>query len=519
MIGMAAGSGASHAAMTAMGLTEPSTYAGPVKLPGDAKGATVLVLGAGLAGMVAALELRNAGYKVQVLEYNNRPGGRNWSIRGGDVYTELGGAKQTCEFDPGLYINPGPWRIPTAHRGVLDYCRRLGVQLEPFMQVNYNAYIHNTKAYGGKPQRFRTVQADFYGNVSELLAKVTAQGKLDEALNKDDAELLVQALRSWGALNGEMKYVSSVNTSERRGYERPPGGGLSAAPVLSKPGDFKELLNSRLWSGIAAGQSVSHHTNIFQPVGGMDSIGKAFGRELGPLIRYNAKVLNVRQDSRKVTVTYEDTNKPGTTQQATADWCVNTIPLSILSQIEMNVGPAMTDAINAVPYSASTKVGLQFKRRFWEEDEQIYGGISYTDLPITQISYPSANYFSGGKGVLLGAYTFGRQSFLSASQSPAERIKQALADGARIHPQYLKEFDNGVAVAWHRVPWTLGCSGAWTPETRAKHYANLCAIDNRIVLAGEHASFIPAWQDGAVLSAIDAIARLHQKVVGMGAMA
>jgi monoamine oxidase len=511
MIGMSAGSATSLSAMAALGVAEESTYAGPVKLSGAPKGASVLILGAGVAGLVAALELRAAGYKVQVLEFNNRPGGRNWSLRGGDRYTELGGVEQHCEFEKDLYINPGPWRIPSVHAGLIDYCKRLNVALEPFMQVNYNAYIHNTKAYGGKPQRFRHVQADYYGNVAELLSKVTAQGKLDETLTKEDMELLTQSLRGWGALDANMKYGSNVATSERRGYEKRPGGGLSAAPVMSKPGDFKELLNSRLWASLATGQTLSHHTNIFQPVGGMDSISKAFARELGSVIRYNAKVTAIKQDASKVTVTYQDTTKPGALQQATADWCVNTIPLSILSQIEMNVGQPMKDAINAVPYSPSTKVGLQFKRRFWEEDEQIYGGITYTDLPISQISYPSSKYFSKGKGVLLGAYTFGRTAVLDAAMSSADRVKKTVVDGAKIHPQYLKEFENGIAVSWHRVPWTLGCSGAWTPEARAQHYNNLCAIDGRIVLAGEHASFIPAWQEGAVLSSLDAIKRLHER--------
>ena len=69
------------------------------------------------------------------------------------------------------------------------------------------------------------------------------------------------------------------------------------------------------------------------------------------------------------------------------------------------------------------------------------------------------------------------------------------------------------SVAWHRVPWTLGCAGSWTDELRAEHYDNLCAIDGRIVLAGEHASYIPAWQEGAVLSALDAIRRLHARHV------
>src|SRR6201989_1955341 len=170
LIGTMAGSAAMYHAMTILGFAAETRYRGPVKLEGDPKGASVLVLGAGLAGMTAALELRNAGYKVQVLEFNGRPGGRNWTLRGGDSYTELGGFAQTCQFEQGLYINPGPWRIPYHHRAMLDYCKRLGVALEPFVQVNYNAYVHSAGAFGGRPQRFREVQADFQGTVSELLS-------------------------------------------------------------------------------------------------------------------------------------------------------------------------------------------------------------------------------------------------------------------------------------------------------------------------------------------------------------
>ena len=71
-------------------------------------------------------------------------------------------------------------------------------------------------------------------------------------------------------------------------------------------------------------------------------------------------------------------------------------------------------------------------------------------------------------------------------------------------------------MAWHRVPWTLGCFGVWTDEARATHYDNLCALDGRIVLAGEHASYMRGWQEGAVTSALDAIGRLHQRVVAQG---
>ncbi len=155
------------------------------------------------------------------------------------------------------------------------------------------------------------------------------------------------------------------------------------------------------------------------------------------------------------------------------------------------------------------------KRRFWEEDERIYGGLTYTNQPNAMIGYPMWDYFSKGKGVLLGAYVMGAGAFLFAAKPPEQRIADALEYGEKVHPgQYKANYECGVAVAWHRVPWTLGCSGQWTEENRAAHYDDLCALDGRIVLAGEHASRLPAWQEGAVTSATDAITRLHQRVIG-----
>ncbi len=84
-------------------------------------------------------------------------------------------------------------------------------------------------------------------------------------------------------------------------------------------------------------------------------------------------------------------------------------PLPILSQLDVQVGAPLKSAIMAVPYASSVKLGLEFKRRFWEEDEQIYGGISFTDQPISQISYPSHGYFSRGPAVLLGGTCSVRQ--------------------------------------------------------------------------------------------------------------
>src|SRR6516225_4273341 len=263
LIGAVSSSSAMYHAMTSLGFASDSPYKGPVKLEGDPKGASVLILGSGLAGMTAALELRKAGYNVQVIEYNSRPGGRNWTLRGGDSFVELGGATQTCAFDDGLYVNPGPWRIPYHHRALLDYCKRLNVELEPFIQLNHNALLHSTRAFGGAPQRVRAVKADFQGSISELLAKAVKQNKLDEAVTTEDQEILLQALRSWGALDRNYNYSASLAAAEYRGYAKAPGGGLSAMPMPSEPVTLSDLLKSRLWRYLQNFANYNMQTTMF----------------------------------------------------------------------------------------------------------------------------------------------------------------------------------------------------------------------------------------------------------------
>jgi monoamine oxidase len=224
-------------------------------------------------------------------------------LRGGDSFIELGGFKQTCEFEQGLYINPGPWRIPYHHRAVLDYCKRLGVALEPFIQLNHNAFLHATGAFGGIPQRIREVKTDFQGQISELLAKVTQQGKLDETVSKEDREILLQALKSWGALDRNYAYKANLISADFRGYAKGPGGGLGATPIPGEVIDLSDILKSRVWRYLQYFSLHTFQSTMFQPVGGMDAIGKAFAREIGDVIQYDAKVTRIQQDDHGVTVT------------------------------------------------------------------------------------------------------------------------------------------------------------------------------------------------------------------------
>ena len=511
-LGMLGGASVLYNAMEALGHAAETQFTGPPNLQGARPGTKVVVLGAGLAGMLAAYELGKAGYSVEILEYNTRPGGRNWSLYGGDTYTELGGATQKVGFAKGNYLNPGPWRIPYHHRTLLHYCKQFGVALEPFIQLNHQALVHQSEAFGGKPQRYRELAADWDGNVAELLAKAIDNKGLDQVMTGEDRDKLKVALRNWGLLDKDMRYVKGNRTSRRRGYDRPPGGGVLGEPIPSEPMAFKDVLDSRVWGIVAQHMTNDHQTTMFQPVGGMGMIGKAFGAQVADKIRYGAKVTKIDQ-SNGVTITYTDVAS-GEVRTAKADYCVCTIPLGILSQIEVDASPEMLAAIAAVPYSNSVKVGLEMRRRFWEEDEAIYGGISFTDRDISMISYPSGGLHSAGPGVILGAYTFGPASYKFAGMTPEERIRTALEQGSVFHPgRYKEEFIGGAAVAWSRVPFTLGCCARWNEDTRKAHYQKLVSVENRLVLAGEHASYIGCWMEGALLSSLDAITRLHKRAL------
>ncbi len=469
-MGMLGGTAALYLSMTSLGHASETQFAGPPGLSGARKGASVIVLGAGLAGMLAAYELRKAGYSVKILEYQARAGGRNWSLRGGDTYTELGGATQNVAFQPGNYLNPGPWRIPHHHRTLLHYCKAFGVTLEPFIQFNHNTFVHSSQAFGGKPVRFNAAAADFEGNIAELLAKSINQKALDEAVTAEDRERLLEALRGWGMLDKDFKYTAGLRSASHRGYDRPPGGGVNGAPIPSALYNLHDVLDPQVWTSMAFFMNHEMQTTMFQPVGGMDMIGKAFAKQIEGLVTQNAKVTKIAQDAKGVTVSYQDT-QTGVAKTEKADWCVCTIPLSVLSQIDTQLTDEMKAAIQAVPYSGQVKIGLEMKRRFWEEDDYIYGGHSFTDQEIGLVSYPNNNLFKDGPAVLLGAFARDLGAFRLAGMTPEQRIEAALAQGSVFHPEsYRKEFLSGASVAWSRVPWTLGCCARWNEDTRKEHY-------------------------------------------------
>jgi monoamine oxidase len=216
-IGALGGAGALYHSMDALGLVAsptnaPAAWAAERRawrppaqsdfgLRGSGQGHHIVILGAGIAGLVTAYELGKAGYRCTLLEARDRPGGRNWTARGGTTETDLDGQAQRAGFSDGQYMNCGPARL-AQHMVTLDYCRELGVAVEVFTNTNADAYYYqeDAGALSSRKIRHRTAKADHYGYVSELLAKATDQGALDAALTADDKERLLTFLESYGAM-------------------------------------------------------------------------------------------------------------------------------------------------------------------------------------------------------------------------------------------------------------------------------------------------------------------------------
>jgi monoamine oxidase len=499
------------AGMEAFGMGTASAQTLPPALQGGGKGKSIVILGAGVAGLTAAYELTRAGYKVTVLEARSFGGGRSQTARKGFQLTELGGQPQTCEFDDGLYINHGPWRIPFHQRSTLHYIKQFGVDVELFNNDNDNSYAYFTKGSGplaNKRVRKREIAADARGHAAELLAKAVQTKALDQQFTGDDKELFLSYLDSEGYLKGAAHDYSGT---DGRGWIVKPGAGLNAGEE-SKPYALTDVLHSNAWKVLSSVSDWDQQRTMFQPKGGMYMIPTGFLKNIDPrLIRYNMVVEKMRQDANGVEVSVVD-NK-GQRSVVKADYCLCTIPLSVLKSIDNGLSAAHKTAMNGIAYAPVGKIGLQMKRRFWEEDEWIYGGHIYTDdADIGSVSLPSTGWL-GRKGVLLGYYNFAANAAKVSALSLPDRTKRALAFGEKVFPgQYASNFETSFSVAWHRVQYNLGGWGVWSEEARARDYPVLLEPDNRIYLAGEHLSHLGGWQAGGIESAWMQIDAMHKRM-------
>lgn len=583
------------AALAAAALPSPiggkARAAAPLLPPDLGRGRSVVVVGAGIAGLSAGMILARHGFKVTILEADNRYGGRSLTARPVQAayrdwwfnrynpqrlfdrmyvseYREDGRSPdpspQICRFEddrwiPGrgdpveLFLNAGPGRLPSDHVAMLDLCKRIGVRLEPYIFLSSYNLLQSGSFNSGRPIPFQQVNFSLIGQIAEMMATVVKEGRLLQHYPQSYRDKVMNLLQVFGDLNGQYRY----DGSSRLGYAKLPGGWRDA-PVINPVVPFDQTLDSGFIGGgnpetspgsfLFNSVNVDWQATLMQPVGGMDRIWQRLlvqdipasaimpvphdsrtvrsdgQRYVGDLVVLNAKVGSIIDEpGRPVRVGYEvlDPARAGSVAkgEVECDFCISTMAPNILAKLETNLPAWFRGALAAVEQTPAIKVGWQGRTRFWQDENKIYGGISWTDDIIGQIWYPSEDFIAH-TGVLTGAYNRGPLAQVFGTYSQPERIARALSGGEKLHAGFSSKVyaDRGVTVAWQYMPNQVGGWASDTASTQPKIYQAITTLpQGRVYLSGCHYSYLPGWQEGALTSTYQAIAALAYSLTSTGA--
>ena len=355
---------------------------GIAKKFGDGKPKRVVIVGAGLAGLVAGYELRRAGHTPIILEAQQRVGGRVYTLR--DPFTE------------GLYAEVGAMRIPRAHTLTMSYVEKFGLKTNDFTMDNLNAYHF----MGGRKVRASEAAKDpsLLGFDVSGKEKGKTAGKMYEAALKPLLELLDKdGDKAWEEIIAKYDQYSTREFLELNGWSE---GMIEMFGLLANQ---ESVMNSSFLE-LFREDSGNYYTNMIELDGGTDRLPHAFLPELKDNIRFGAKMIAMDQSPTDVTIHYQ--TQAGRFEEK-GDYAIITVPFPVLRHVEV-LKPftrAKNRAIRQLHYDASAKILFQCKRRFWEEDDGIFGGGTMTDLPIRNLYYPDHGRETG-RGVILASYTW-----------------------------------------------------------------------------------------------------------------
>ena len=448
-------------------------------------GAKIVVVGAGMAGLVAGYELLRAGHDPLILEGRERVGGRVQTIRE--------------PFAPGLHGEAGAMRIPTAHTLTMGYVRKFRLQVSPFTMPNPKAYCY----FNGRKHRI----ADLASRPESLGFEFAAHERGRSVMQLWDATL--EPLRRrlaergptvWDEISAEYDAYSTRDFLEANRWSE------EAIELFGLLTHQEALMNASVLE-LLREEVNEYFGDLVQVDGGMDHLPRAFLPVLQSRIRFGARVVALDQAPDSVTVHHR--TRAGLTS-VQADYAVIAIPLPVLRHVEVlkPFSPGKRRAIRQLPYDAASKIFLQCRRRFWEEDEGIFGGYTVTDLPIRSIFYPEHGRETG-RGVLLASYSRSEDARRWGPLTPASQIDQALKNVAEIHSQVSDEFEVGASKIWDRDEFAGGAFAVFNPRQQTLLYEHLVAPEGRIHFAGEHASLAHAWIQGAIESGLRTAAEIH----------
>ena len=255
-----------------------------------------------------------------------------------------------------------------------------------------------------------------------------------------------------------------------------------------------------------------YYTDLVQIDGGMDLLPRAFLPELRGRIRFGAQDGRHRPVRRRAS--------PSTTRHAAGAFSADRrlrhrspCPFPVLRHVEAlkPFSRAKQRAIRQLHYDASAKILLQCRRRFWEEDDGIFGGGTVTDLPIRTVYYPDHGRETG-RGVLLASYTWAEDAQRWGSLSPERPHRPGAGERGRDPPP-------DPATSSRSAPRRCGTttsspaapSRCSTRASRRCCTTHIIAPEGRIHFAGEHASLAHAWIQGAIESGLRAAPEIHER--------
>ncbi|MGZ8512118.1 MAG: flavin monoamine oxidase family protein [Candidatus Limnocylindria bacterium] len=461
-------------------LATPRTGIGdPAAQPRD-----VVIIGAGLAGLVAAFELKRQGHRPIVLEAQNRVGGRVYTLR---------------SFAPGLYAEAGAMRIPRAHDLTIAYCELFGLEMRPFVMSNPRGLVHvggvrmTAQEAGEQPERLPFA-------LSETERGRSATDLWDEAIADLRAMVEADATAAWDQIVRDYDRYSLYDFLRLRGLSE---GAIEFYAVMN----FLEADMHNAFVEVLREELGRAYVDMQEVVGGMDRLPDGFFAQLQSEVRLGAEVFAIDQDPDGVTVHYKTEAGRFT---ARGDYAICTLPFSVLRTVEA-VKPfsrGKQRAIRQLNDHASTKILFQVRDRIWEKADGIEGGSTVTDLSIRRMNYPTPDP-SNQRGILLASYTWGQDALQWGAMDPETRLEEALDDVNRIHPGIRDVFEVGASHAWYGDRWARGAFALFAPEQQTNLQADIVAPEGRIFFAGEHCSLYHAWIQGALESGIRAAREIH----------